>query len=102
GLLTGPLRAGQGRNRLRLLPPAFELASARPGRQCPRNTMDPGPGTTPPEPWPPWLLDELRSGQEKAWTVAFQRLWPIALKAGLHPELRLTRHEAEEVASATL
>lgn len=47
-------------------------------------------------------IDALKRGDEAAWTTAFRRLWSVALRAGQHPELRLTPWEAEEVASEAL
>ena len=47
-------------------------------------------------------LTALKERDEDAWTIAFRNLWPVALRAGMHPELRLTPAEAEEVASEAL
>jgi len=47
-------------------------------------------------------INALKRGDDDAWTAAFRQLWPVALRAGQHPELRLSPWEAEEVASEAL
>ncbi len=47
-------------------------------------------------------IDALKQGDEEAWTAVFRQLWSVTLRAGQHPELRLTAWEAEEVASESL
>src|SRR6266550_309658 len=47
-------------------------------------------------------IDALKIGDEQAWTLAFHDLWPLAMRAARHPELVLTREEAEDAASEAL
>src|SRR3954462_8638983 len=43
-------------------------------------------------------LGDLKAGSEKAWTLAFTRLWPVAVRAA-HSTSHLSPAECEEAAS---
>jgi len=47
-------------------------------------------------------IDALKLGDEHAWSLAFQDLWPLALRAAQHPELVLTLEAAQDAASEAL
>ena len=47
-------------------------------------------------------LARLKAGDESAWTAAFRRLWPIALRAARTPSAALSNAEAEEMASEAI
>jgi RNA polymerase sigma factor (sigma-70 family) len=47
-------------------------------------------------------LQELKNGDERAWTEAFQTLWRFAYHAALNPQAALTPDEAEDVAIDSL
>ena len=47
-------------------------------------------------------LDELKAGDITAWDVAFRHLWPMALRAALHPKACLVTWEAEDIASEAI
>lgn len=53
-------------------------------------------------PGDPIPLSALRTGDEAAWSEAFQRLWPVAIRAARNPALRLTSGEAEDAAMEAL
>lgn len=50
----------------------------------------------------PGHIDELKIGDEQAWSWAFDDLWPLALRAAQHPEVVLTLEEAQDAASEAL
>jgi RNA polymerase sigma factor (sigma-70 family) len=44
-------------------------------------------------------LADLKAGSDKAWTIAFARLWPVALRAARQSTLHFSALDAEEAAS---
>jgi RNA polymerase sigma factor (sigma-70 family) len=46
--------------------------------------------------------NQLQTGDETAWEMAFQRLWPIACHAARHPSLGLSAEDVEDTASEAL
>src|SRR3954468_14765143 len=44
-------------------------------------------------------LADLKAGSDKAWTIAFARLWPVALRVSRQSTSHLSLAEAEEAAS---